>query len=391
MRQESKRDVTEKMHERYLKASRKEKGRLVEEFVELTGYHPKHAQVLLRHGPPRRGLGLVRAGRLVTYGPRVVVALKVAAQATDWICGKRLVAALPKLVPALEREGALRLTPQTREQLLSISAATIDRKLSAAKRREKPRGASTTKPGSLLKKQIPVRVYTPWDEQRPGFVEIDLVAHCGQSTAGEYINTLTAVDVATGWTETEPALNKGQRSVFEALERIRTRLPFPLLGIDSDNGTEFINDHLFRYCERHKLTFTRCRAYHKNDQAHVEQKNYGVVRAARGLRPLRGRGSSGAVPAGVCALQGAVQRRTAGHEAGIEDPCRGEGDKGIRRSRHTFRASGRGEGCRQRGQSGVRGPDAGARTPSLTRRIDAELGRLWQLQAGAEHTVSAVS
>ncbi len=171
MRQESKRDVAEEMHERYLKASRKEKGQLLEGFVELTGYHPKHAQVLLRHGAPRRGLGLVRAERLVTYGPRVVVALKVATQATDWICGKRLVAALPKLVPALEREGALRLTPQTRVQLLSISAATIDRKLSAAKRREKPRGASTTKPGSLLKKQIPCECTLPgtsreWDSWR---------------------------------------------------------------------------------------------------------------------------------------------------------------------------------------------------------------------------------
>jgi hypothetical protein len=276
------------MHERYLKASsREEKGRLIDELVELTGYHRNHAKVLLRHGPPA-GRGVYRPGRVVEYGPRVTAAPEIAAEATGWICGKRPVWALPELVPALEREGALRLTPQVREQLLGISAATIDRRLAAAKRRARPRGLATTKPGSLLKRQIPVRTYTPWDEQSPGFLEIDLVAHCGDTTAGTYCCTLDAVDVATGWTECEPVPNRGQAAVFEALEDVRRRLPFPLLGIDSDNGTEFINAHLLRYCEAEGLTFTRCREYRKNDQAHVEQKNYTHVRQLVGYGRYEG-------------------------------------------------------------------------------------------------------
>ncbi len=146
----------------------------------------------------------------------------------------------------------------------------------------------TTKPGSLLKKQIQVRTYTPWDQQKPGFLEIDLVAHCGESTDGTYCCTLDAVDIATGWTECEPVLNRGQLAVHEAIERIRRRLPFALLGIDSDNGSEFINGHLKRYCDAREITFTRGRAYHKDDQAHVEQKNYTAVRLLVGYGRYEG-------------------------------------------------------------------------------------------------------
>ncbi len=278
VRRESKQDVAKKMHERYLKASRAEKGKLLDEFVELTGYHRTYAHKLLKHGPPVHPRSIRRAGRPREYGPRVVVALKVCAHSLGWPCGKRLQAALPDLVPALELEGELRLLAEEREALLRMGSATIDRRLSEASRVVRPRGIPTTKPGSLLKSQIPIRTYTPWDEQVPGFLEIDLVAHCGESTAGEYVYTLDATDIATGWTECEPVLNRGQAAVFGALERIRGRLPFPLLGIDSDNGSEFINAHLLRYCEDEKLTFTRCRPYHKNDQAHIEQKNYTHVR-----------------------------------------------------------------------------------------------------------------
>jgi hypothetical protein len=212
------------------------------------------------------------------YGPAVTAALAVAAEATGWICGKRLAPVLPELVAALEAEGALRLMPDARVALLGVSAATIDRRLAAARARAAPRGLGTTKPGSLLKRQVPIRTYTPWDDQRPGFVEIDLVAHCGTTTAGSYLVTLDVVDVATGWTECVGVANKGQAAVFAALERARARLPFPLLGIDSDNGSEFLNAHLVRYCQQEELTFTRCRAYHKNDQAHAEEKNWSVVR-----------------------------------------------------------------------------------------------------------------
>ncbi len=271
VRRESKRDIAERMHERYLKAkTRAQKAELLDEMVELTGYHRGHAQRLLRGGP------------------KVTAALKVASEATGWICGKRLSPVLPRLVPALEAEGELVLDDDLRAQLLRVSAATIDRRLAEARRKARPRGLATTKPGSLLKKQIPVRTYTPWDQQKPGFLEIDLVAHCGESTDGTYCCTLDAVDIATGWTECEPVLNRGQLAVHEAIERIRRRLPFALLGIDSDNGSEFINGHLKRYCDAREITFTRGRAYHKDDQAHVEQKNYTAVRLLVGYGRYEG-------------------------------------------------------------------------------------------------------
>lgn len=278
VRRQSKHELATALQGRYWRASRQNKGHMLDEFVAATGYHRKYALGLLRHGPPgakgRRRAG----GRPLTYGPAVMAALEVAAQATGWICGKRLAPFLEELVPALEQEEALVLTPEVRTALLGISAATIDRRLAVLRKRAKPRGLATTKPGSLLRQQVPIRTFTAWDDQRPGFVEIDLVAHCGTTTAGRHVFTLTVVDVATGWTECAAVAHKGQEAVFAALEAVRARLPFPLLGIDSDNGSEFLNDHLVRYCQREGVTFTRCRAYHKNDQAHVEQKNWSVVR-----------------------------------------------------------------------------------------------------------------
>jgi hypothetical protein len=286
VRKESKLDLAKAVYPRYLKANRAQKSRLLNEFVEVTGYHRNYAKKLLLHGPPsptgrynpRTGTRKHAGGRPPVYGPVLIQALQVAAEATGWICGKRLVAVLPDLVSALEREGAICLFEGERAALLKMSAATIDRKLAATRRLHKPKGVCTTKPGTLLRSQVPIRTYTPWDEQQPGFVEVDLVAHCGESTAGTYLCTLNAVDVATGWTECLAVANKGQGAVFEALQLMRQRLPFPLLGIDSDNGGEFINDHLVRYCQQERITFTRCRPYKKNDQAHVEQKNGSVVR-----------------------------------------------------------------------------------------------------------------
>ena len=288
VRRESKHELAEAMRARYWAARRKERGRLLDDFVEVTGYHRKYALRLLRHGVRAGGPHQRRGGRAVVYGPAVLVALEVAQEAMGWICGKRLAPFLPELVPALEREGALCLAPAVREALLRISPSTVDRRLAAARARAKPRGLGTTKPGSLLKKQVPIRTFTPWDEERPGFLEIDLVGHCGGSVAGEYINTLDMVDVATGWTECAAVANKSQSGVFAALKRVRERLPLPLLGLDSDNGSEFLNDHLVRYCQEEKLTFTRCRPYKKNDQAHVEQKNWSVVRQLIGYDRYEG-------------------------------------------------------------------------------------------------------
>ena len=168
--------------------------------------------------------------------------------------------------------------------LLRISAATIDRMLTPERRKHELRGRSGTKPGTLLKKQIPIRTFAEWDDQRPGFAEIDLVGHDGGVAAGDYCQTLDLTDIATTWTETEAVPNKAQTWVFEALKNLRKNLPFPLLGIDSDNGSEFINKHLAAYCKLEKLSFTRSRPYRKNDNCFVEQKNYSVVRRAVGYQ-----------------------------------------------------------------------------------------------------------
>lgn len=286
VRQASKHDLAVALQRRYWAAAKREQGRLLDEFVAVTGYHRKHALVLLRRGPPpaRRGHG----GRPVVYGADVVAALEVAAAAAGWICGKRLAPFLDELVPALEQEGALRLAPEVRAAVLAVSASTLDRRLAPARARAKPRGVGTTKPGALLEHQVPIRVYTPWDEQRPGVVEVDLVAHGGERSAGDFLYTLTLVDIATQWTACEPVANRGQRAVFGALEVARARLPCPLLGLDIDNGSEFLNAHLVRYCRQEQLTLTRCRPYHKNDQAHVEQKNGAVVRQLVGYDRYEG-------------------------------------------------------------------------------------------------------
>ncbi len=288
MKQTSKHELVTALRERYWAASRAERGQVLDTVVEATGYHRKYALTLLRHGVPKKRPTLRRRGRPAAYPPEVNRALEVAAEATGWICGKRLAPFLSELVPALEREGALQLGEAGREALLRVSAATIDRRLARARHQAKPSGIGTTKPGSLLKRQIPIKTYTPWNEQEPGFCEIDLVAHCGTSTAGSYVNTLDVTDVATGWTECVDIANRDQESVRAALEAVRERLPFPLKGIDSDNGAEFINGHLLRYCTQEQLTFTRCRAYHKDDQAHIEQKNWGVVRQLIGYERYEG-------------------------------------------------------------------------------------------------------
>jgi len=185
------------------------------------------------------------------------------------------------MVAVLERHKEMEFTAEVKEMLLSMSCATIDRCLKK-ERFEKKRVVSTTKPGTLLKKAIAVKTFADWNEDRPGFMEVDLVAHCGGSVEGQFCYTLTAVDISTGWTECLAVKNRTQEAVFDQIIQLRERLPFPLLGLDSDNGGEFINDILYRYCLKEKITFTRSRPYRKNDQAHVEQKNWSVVRRAVG-------------------------------------------------------------------------------------------------------------
>jgi len=275
MTQNGKRELLEAVRPRYLRANKADKARILDEFVATTGYHRKYAIRLLKRGvKPCRSK---KPGRSKTYQGEVVIALVKIWAICDEICSRRLHPFLPEIVAVLERHGELKLSEATKRLLLQMSRATLDRCLQSVRRRP-GRGLSTTKPGTLLKQAIPVRTFADWNEARPGFVEIDLVAHCGDSTHGEYLNTLNVVDVFTGWSECLVLANRSQQQVSAAMERLRQRLPFPLLGIDSDNDSAFINDNLYRYCQREHITFTRSRPYKKNDQAHVEQKNWSVVR-----------------------------------------------------------------------------------------------------------------
>ena len=200
----------------------------------------------------------------------------------DAPCGKRLAPVLPEVLAALDAHGELSLTAVQRAAAGRISATTLDRRLAADRRTLVLKGRSGTKPCGLLKHQIPIRTFADWDEQRPGFAEMDLVGHEGGNPAGEFAQTLTVTDVACGWTENQAVRNKTQRWVFEALTGIRSRPPFPLLGLDSGNGVEFINAHLHAYCTTERITFTRGRTSNKNDNCYVEQKNWAGVRRAVG-------------------------------------------------------------------------------------------------------------
>jgi hypothetical protein len=253
-----------------------EKGKILDEFTKVTGYHRKSAIRLLHQANTSRVNK--KRGRPRTYGATLVGALRVVWEAADRLCSKRLRPFLPELVKVLRRHREVAVSAEVEAQLCQMSPSTIDRLLKPWRRLGGRRPFSTTKPASLLKSSIPIRTFADWEENKPGFLEADLVPHCGESPEGFYLNTLSTVDIATGWSECVGVWGKGQERVGSAVHRVRQRLPFPLLGLDSDNGSEFINRHLFAYCQREKITFTRSRSYKKNDNCHVEQKNWSVVR-----------------------------------------------------------------------------------------------------------------
>ncbi|SRR6266545_4058403 len=274
----SKCELLEVVRPRYRKANKAEKQKMLDEFTAATGYHRKHAiRVLKNRVQAQNHLKRKTKTYKTVYQGEVVRALEQIWEIYGRICSKRLQPFLPEAIRVLERCQEIELSTDTKERLLKISSASMDRCLRSV-HLQSPHGLSTTKPGSLLKNLIPIRTFTEWDEERPGFMEIDLVAHCGNTTEGQYLNTLTCTDLATGWTDVTALRHRSQEAVSEAVRRMRQRLPFPLLGIDSDNGSEFINDLLYHYCVDEKITFTRSRPYKKNDQAHVEQKNWSVVR-----------------------------------------------------------------------------------------------------------------
>ena len=278
---------------RYRAARKKERGAILDELVAVSEYNRVYASWLLRWHGKKVHVGhrlvligdatkRVRRRRARIYDEAVVAALKRVWVMLDYISGKRLAPALGPVIEALERHGELELEPEVRAKLLSISPATIDRALADEKKRYALKSRARTKPGTLLRHQVPMRTFADWDDAQPGFVEVDLVGHDGGWNHGEFAQTLTLTDIATGWTELATARNKAQLWVFPALEQVRQRLPFTLLGIDSDNGAEFINHHLVRYCHEQRIVFTRSRPYRKNDNCFVEQKNSSVVRRAVG-------------------------------------------------------------------------------------------------------------
>ena len=283
MSQCSKRELWETIQPRYLKVSKAGKHKILDEFIASTGYHRKYAIRILKHGYSRSHGK--KKGKKPVYRGEVVVVLEQVWEIYGRICSKRLYPFLPEGIRILERCHELSLSAETKQLLLSMSRSTIDRCLHPIRFRS-PHGLSTTKPGTLLKKAIPVRTFADWDENKPGFLEIDLVAHCGETAEGQYLNTLTCTDVCTGWTEPIALRRRSQQTVRDALHDIRPELPFAMLGIDSDNGSEFINDLLYHYCLDEYITFTRSRPYKKNDQAHVEQKNWSVVRHTVGYDRL---------------------------------------------------------------------------------------------------------
>jgi hypothetical protein len=271
------RAVTKQMVKRYARCSKLEKGRMLDELCALTGWTRRHARralaVAATTAPPRP-----RKPRERIYGPEVLEPLRRVWATLGGPTGKRLAPFMGEVVQAMERFGELEVSPAVRAKLLRVSAATIDRLLVNERRRLQVRGRSGTKPGSILKAQIPIRTFSEWDDRRPGFCEVDLVGHEGGDPNGEFCQTLDLTCVNTGWTETRALPVKSQRWVREALADIRETLPFPLLGLDSDNGSEFINVELFRWCEENSITFTRSRPARKNDNCYVEQKNWPVVR-----------------------------------------------------------------------------------------------------------------
>jgi len=269
--------------------------------VRLTEYNRSYAARVLRQRSREVVVGSGRVGgikftlvedrrsrrkkkrkRPRLYGREVLVPLQRVWGICDGICGKRLAPYLRKIVPQLERLGELALDDEVRRKLLRISPATVDRLLAPIRKRYQLRARSHTKPGSLLKHQIPIRTWSDWDEACPGFLEIDLVSHEGGDPRGDFAYTLDATDICTGWTETVAVRNRAELWVLAGLKQALARFPFQIRGIDSDNGSEFINNHLVRYCTQQKITFTRSRPYRKNDNCFVEQKNSSVVRRAVG-------------------------------------------------------------------------------------------------------------
>jgi hypothetical protein len=270
-------------YQRYRKARKVIRQTIIDEFCRIAKYHRKSAIRLLN--APLYKKPKARKARGKTYGSDVVYYLKKIWKILDCPCGIRLEPMLPEMVKVLEKHKELVIPETVKSKLLTIKSATIDRRLKKEKIKVIRSIHGTTKPGSLLKKQIPI-VLSRWDEVIPGYTELDLVAHCGNSASGEFAFSLNITDLATGWTEAEPTLGKAEKRVKQGIDDIRNRLPFKLLGIDPDNGSEFINWQLFNYCLDNEIQFTRGRPGKKNDNAHIEEKNWTHIRKIVGYHRI---------------------------------------------------------------------------------------------------------
>lgn len=281
MEKASKRELARKIQERYLKTEKAEKTRILNEFVTNTGFNRKYATRLL-HSSLREKVKVKHVGRKKTYYGRVVEALLKIHQAYGEICSRRLQAILPEAIDIGKKTGYLNITEETEELLRKISKSTIDRCLKKYRIDHPQRGISLTKPGTILKKNIQIHTNYGWDNKEPGFMEVDCVAHCGNSAEGTFFSSLSTVDIGTGWFEPFILRNKTIPSLQAAFECLPMRLPFKLLGIDSDNGSEFINISIYEFCQENRIAFTRSRPYQKNDQAHIEERNGSVIRRELG-------------------------------------------------------------------------------------------------------------
>ncbi len=273
----ARREMLASIREKYQLGNWEIKNQLLDGFIAATGYDRKHAIKLLNGNVKLSSVPFKKRSKSIRYDEPVIQALKMLWHVSHQICSKRLVPFLPELVETLERHGHLSLTQDVKRRVLSVSPATLDRLLQEERIKNKT-SISATRAGSLLRDKIRVRTFADWNEKSPGFFEADLVAHCGESTMGVFLNTLVMTDIVTGWTECIGLIRKTADDVILGLNTVSQLAPFKILGFDVDNGCEFINYEVMSYCEKNAITFTRSRAYKKNDQAHVEQKNGSIVR-----------------------------------------------------------------------------------------------------------------
>lgn len=285
-----KKAVSAETRKRYAKATKKEKTIILDQFTAITGYNRCYASQILSVKKEKVLGYITTGGKRIKFvaekkkkkkrkKPRIYIYDVFLALRRIWVvfyffCGKRLAPFMAEAVKKLEKHKEIDLSPEVREKLLKISASTIDRLLKPEKDRYKlGKGRKGTKPGTLLKAAITIRTFTDWDDAKPGFVEADLVGHDGGTTSGDFAQSLNFTDIATCWDTTVACKNKAQKHVFEAIKTASARFPFKIAGIDSDNGSEFINALMLKYCIENKITFTRSRAHKKNDSCFVEQKN----------------------------------------------------------------------------------------------------------------------